>query len=175
LDFLSALVGDELLRRQDRLLGRRIKQAGFRDSGKTLDNFDLDFNKKMNRQLVYALATARFVERREDVLFLGPPGSGKSHLAQALGMSAIHQGHRVAYREAHVLIEELADATLDRRERRFKDTHFRRASRPSKTHLPLHDRARCAQVDLAAPCYRLVSCCGLAGAATCKHLESRQG
>jgi DNA replication protein DnaC len=115
LDFLSALVGDELLRRQDRLLARRIKQAGFRDSGKTLDSFDLDFNKKMNRQLVYELATARFVERREDVLFLGPPGSGKSHLAQAMGMSAIQQGHRVAYREAHMLLEELADATLDKR------------------------------------------------------------
>jgi len=115
LDFLSALVGDELLRRQDRLLGRRIKQAGFRDGGKTLDSFDLDFNKKMNRQLVYELATARFVERREDVLFLGPPGSGKSHLAQAIGMSAIQQGHRVCYREAHVLIEELADAALDQR------------------------------------------------------------
>ena len=115
LDFLSALVGDELLRRQDRLLGRRIKQAGFRDSGKTLDSFDLDFNKKMNRQLVYELATSRFVERREDVLFLGPPGTGKSHLAQALGLAAIQQGHRVCYREAHVLLDELADAALERR------------------------------------------------------------
>jgi DNA replication protein DnaC len=115
IDFLSALVGDELLRRQDRLLGRRVKQAGFRDAGKSLDSFDLDFNKKMNRQLIYELATARFVERREDVLLLGPPGTGKSHLAQAISMSAIQQGHRVRYREAHVLLEELADATLERR------------------------------------------------------------
>lgn len=115
LDFLSALVGDELLRRQDRLLARRIKQAGFRDGAKTLDSFDLDFNKKMNRQLVYELATARFVERREDVLFLGPPGTGKSHLAQAIALSAIQQSHRVRYREAHALLEELADATLDQR------------------------------------------------------------
>jgi DNA replication protein DnaC len=115
LDFLSALVGDELLRRQDRLLGRRIKQAGFRDNGKSLDSFDLDFNKKMNRQLVYELATGRFVEQREDVLFLGAPGTGKSHLAQALALCAIQQGHRVLYREAHVLLEELADASLERR------------------------------------------------------------
>ena len=72
LDFLSVLVGDELLRRQDRLLARRLKDAAFRDPGRTLDSFDFDFNKKMNRPLVYELATARFVAAREDVLFLGP-------------------------------------------------------------------------------------------------------
>ena len=52
IDFLSTLVGDELLRRQDRRLARRVQQAGFRDQGKTLDTFDFDFNKKMNRRLV---------------------------------------------------------------------------------------------------------------------------
>ena len=66
----------------------------------------------MNRALVYELATARFIAQREDVLFLGPPGTGKSHLAQAIGRAAIQQGYRVIYREAHTLLEELADATL---------------------------------------------------------------
>ncbi len=112
LDFLSTLVGDELLRRQDRLLERRRKDATFRDTGKTLDAFDFDFNKKMNRKLVFELATARFVSEHADALFLGPPGTGKSHLAQAIGLAVIQQGYRVAYREAHVLLEELADAHL---------------------------------------------------------------
>ena len=67
----------------------------------------------MNRALVHELATGRFVGRREDALFLGPPGSGKSHLAQAIGRAAIQQGYRVVYREAHALIEAIADATLD--------------------------------------------------------------
>ncbi len=58
------------------------------------------------------LATARFIAQREDVLFLGPPGTGKSHLAQAIGRAAILQGYRVVYREAHTLLEELAEATL---------------------------------------------------------------
>ena len=66
----------------------------------------------MNRALVYELATARFIAQREDVLFLGPPGTGKSHLAQAIGRAAIQQGYRVIYREAHTLLEELAEATL---------------------------------------------------------------
>ena len=73
IDFLSALVGVELLRRQDRLLDRRLKQAGFRDAGKTLDAFDFDFNRKLNRRLVFELATGRFVTQHEDGLFLGPP------------------------------------------------------------------------------------------------------
>ena len=112
IDFLSTLVQDELLRRQDRLLERRVAQAGFRDRGKTLDTFDFDFNKKMHRRLVFELATGRFVTPHEDGLFQGPPGTGKSHLAQAIGFAVIQQGHRVLYREAHVLLEELADAQL---------------------------------------------------------------
>ena len=113
LDLVSVLVSDELLRRQDRLFERRTKLAGFRDPDRSLASFDFEFNKKMNRALLYDLATARFVSQREDALFLGPPGTGKSHLAQAIGRAAIQQGHRVLYREAHTLIEEIADATLD--------------------------------------------------------------
>jgi len=112
IDFLSTLVQDELLRRQDRLLERRVQQAGFRDRGKTLDTFDFDFNKKMNRRLVFELATGRFVTQHEDGLFQGPPGTGKSHLAQAIGVAVIQHGHRVLYREAHVLLDELAEAQL---------------------------------------------------------------
>ena len=67
----------------------------------------------MNRALIHDLATARFVGQREDALFLGPPGTGKSHLAQAIGRAAIQQGYRVVYREAHALMEDIADATLD--------------------------------------------------------------
>jgi len=113
IDLVSMLVSDELLRRQDRLLERRHKQARFRDPDRSLDGFDFDFNKKMNRALIHELATGRFIAQREDALFLGPPGTGKSHLAQAIGRAVIQQGYRVIYREAHTLLEELADATLD--------------------------------------------------------------
>ena len=113
IDLVSVLVSDELLRRADRLIARRIQQARFRDANKTLDRFDFDFNKKMDRRLIFELATGRFVTQREDALFLGPPGSGKSHLAQAIGHAVIQQGHRVLYREAHLLLEELAEATIE--------------------------------------------------------------
>ena len=74
---------------------------------------DFAFNKKMNRALIHELATGRFIAQHEDALFLGPPGTGKSHLAQALGRAAIHQGHKVLYYEAYALIEAIADAALD--------------------------------------------------------------
>src|SRR5918994_6972212 len=122
LDLVSCLVSDELTRRGDRLLERRRKQAGFRDAGKTLDNFDFTFNPKMNRSLVFDLAACGFIGRREDALFLGPGGTGKSHLAQAVGHAAILQGYRVLYRETHVLLEELADAVAEGTRRQYMET-----------------------------------------------------
>ena len=119
IDLLSCLVSDELTRRSDRLLERRRKEAGFRDAHRTLDNFDFTFNPKMNRSLVFDLAACRFIDQREDALFLGPGGTGKSHLAQAIGQAAILQGHRVLYRETHVLLEELADAVADGTRKQF--------------------------------------------------------
>ena len=113
LDLVAALVQDELQRRQDRLLERRVKRAGFRDLGKTLDTFDFDFNRKLDRRLVFELAAGHFIAKHEDALLLGPPGTGKSHLAQGIGHAAIQQGHKVLYREAHLLLEELAEASID--------------------------------------------------------------
>jgi len=121
IDLISCLVSDELLRRSERLLERRRKQAAFRDPQKTLDNFDFTFNPKMNRSLVFDLATAAFIARHEDALFLGPAGTGKSHLAQAIGQAAIQQGYRVLYRETHTLLDELAEATIDGTRREHMD------------------------------------------------------
>src|SRR5260370_21659678 len=72
IDFLSCLVADELTRRGDRLLERRTKQAEVRDPQRTLDNFDFNFNKKMNRSLIFCLATGAFIARHADALLLAP-------------------------------------------------------------------------------------------------------
>jgi DNA replication protein DnaC len=122
IDLISCLVGDELTRRSDRLLERRRKQAAFRDAHRTLDNFDFTFNPKMNRSLVFDLATCSFIGKREDALFLGPGGTGKSHLAQAIGQAAIQQGYRVLYRETHILLDELADAVADGSRKEFMES-----------------------------------------------------
>jgi DNA replication protein DnaC len=122
IDLISCLVSDELTRRSDRLLERRRKQAAFRDPQRTLDNFDFTFNPKMNRSLVFDLATCAFLGRREDVLFLGPGGTGKSHLAQAIGQAAIQQGYRVLYRETHILLDDLAEAVADGSRKEFMES-----------------------------------------------------
>ena len=122
IDLISCLISDELTRRSDRLLERRRKQAGFRDPNRTLDNFDFAFNSKINRSLVYDLATGAFIDRREDALFLGPGGTGKSHLAQAIGQAAIQQGYRVLYRETHILLEELAEAVIDGTRKQYMES-----------------------------------------------------
>jgi DNA replication protein DnaC len=102
IDLISILVSDELACRSKRLLERRHKQAQFRDPNKQLDNFDFQFNPKMNRSLIFDLATAAWIGRREDALFLGPAGSGKSHCAQAIGQAVIQQGlSRVVSRSTH--------------------------------------------------------------------------
>jgi DNA replication protein DnaC len=111
LDFLGLLIHDEFERRRDRLVSRRVKYAAFRDA-KTLDTFNWSFNSSFDRALIFELATGRFIERHEDILMLGNAGVGKSHIAQALGMAAIHAGFHVIYREAHVLFEELLLANV---------------------------------------------------------------
>jgi DNA replication protein DnaC len=122
LDLIASLINDELTRRGDRLLERRRKQAQFRDADKGLDNFDFTFNPKMNRSLVFDLATCGFIGKREDALFLGPGGTGKSHLAQAIGRAAIQQGYRVIYRETHVLLDDLAESVADGTRREFMES-----------------------------------------------------
>ena len=121
IDLMSCLVSDELNRRSERLLDRRRKPAAFRDPYKALDNFDFNFNPKMNRSLVFDLATCAFLAKREDAVFLGPGGTGKSHLAQAIGQAAIQQGYRVMYRETHKLLEDLAEAVADGTRKEFME------------------------------------------------------
>ncbi len=119
IDLLSCLISDELTIRTDRMLARRRKQASFRDPLRSLDNFDYAFNPKMNRSLIFELATGTFIAKHEDALFLGPGGTGKSHLAQAIGQAVILQGYRVYYREAHVLLDELAEAVATGTRKQF--------------------------------------------------------
>jgi DNA replication protein DnaC len=106
-EFLELIVQDELAIRTDRRRARRVKAAGFREL-KALEDFDWSFNPSVPRKLIYELATCRFVKEARDVLWLGPPGVGKSYLVQALGYQAIRAGYQVLYRSIFDVVHEFA-------------------------------------------------------------------
>jgi len=108
-EFLEILVEDELATRRDRLFARRLKQAGITEV-KTLEDYDWSFNPKVPRSLIADLATARFVREHGGVLLIGPPGTGKSHIATALTVAAIQAGHTALYRSAFDLAQDMAEA-----------------------------------------------------------------
>ena len=94
-EFLSLLIQDEVARREQKKFQTRLRRATFR-TAKTIEQFDFERLPKLNRTLVHELATGRYLTERSPVLIVGPCGTGKSHLAQALGHCAIRQGIDVA-------------------------------------------------------------------------------
>ena len=115
MDFIeafSALVQDELDRRRSRLIERRFALSGLTER-KDLKDFDWHYNPKNPRREILELANLKFIDEREDALFIGSPGVGKSHIAKALALLAVQRGYTVFYREAHVLVEGGAFGVAD--------------------------------------------------------------
>ncbi|MGA2258824.1 MAG: IS21-like element helper ATPase IstB [Thermoguttaceae bacterium] len=104
-EFLELILQDELLVRQERQIARRTKSALFREV-KPLDQFNWSFNPSIHKKQIFDLATCRFIREARDVLFLGPPGVGKSFLVQAIGYQAIKQGHVVLYRSIFDVVRD---------------------------------------------------------------------
>ncbi len=106
--FLQNLLDDELSRRRERLLDRRMKQARF-PYLRSIDEFDFSFNPGINKRSIRELSTTAFMTRQENVLLIGPPGVGKTHLAVALGIEAIQNGYSVFYRSVFDMNQDLYD------------------------------------------------------------------
>ena len=96
-EFLELILQDELDVRSSRQVDRRVKAAMFREV-KNLDEFDFAFNPSIKRKQIHDLASCQFIREKADVLFLGPPGVGKTFLVQAIGHQAIKGGFLVLYR-----------------------------------------------------------------------------
>jgi len=110
--FLTLLLADEVSRRDQQALERRLQRAGFEERV-SLETFDWNAPVQVDRRLLQALFSLQFLARREHVLFVGPVGVGKTFLAQALGAAAVRAGHSVLFSRADRLLKELSQARAD--------------------------------------------------------------
>lgn len=117
MDFLATIVQDEIARRTQKRLASALRRANFRNQ-KTLEEFDFTFNANINRALIIELATGRFIQEKVCVFVVGPCGTGKSHIAQALGHCAIRAGYDVLFTTMSKMLNQLNAAraadTFDR-------------------------------------------------------------
>ena len=117
--FLARLVELELIDRERRMIERRIKDAKF-PATKSLDSFDFKVIASLNKILTMELARCAFVDRRENVIALGPSGTGKTHVALGLGLAACQKGLKVRFTTAAALVHELIEAADERRLQRIQ-------------------------------------------------------
>jgi len=121
-DFLGLIVQDEIARRSQKRLALALRRANFRNQ-KTLEQFDFSFNPSINRALITDLASCRFIEEKVAVFVVGPCGTGKSHIAQALGHAAVRTGHDVLFTTQSKMLSQLNAArainTYDRFSRKL--------------------------------------------------------
>ena len=119
MDFLATIITDEIARRNQRKLAMALRRANFRNQ-KTLEEFDFTFNPNISRSLIMDLSSCRFITEKVGVFIVGPCGTGKSHLAQALGHSAIRNGYNVLFTTAHKMLAQLnASRAINGFERQF--------------------------------------------------------
>lgn len=105
-EFLELILADELNIRDQRKIARHTKAASFREQ-RSLEDFDFSFNPKIDRKLIYQLATGTFLDQGRDILMVDPPGVGKSHLAQGIGTALIKAGKTVLYRSIFDVVADL--------------------------------------------------------------------
>ena len=117
LEFIERLVDDEVGRRRDNLINRRLKSAHF-PALRTLDEFDFSFNPVIPKKEIKELTTCRFIHEATNVLFVGPPGVGKTHLAISIGVQAVQNAYTTYYRSAFDLVDDLAEASRENSRKR---------------------------------------------------------
>lgn len=118
LDFMKMVISEEIAARDETLLIKRLRGARF-PVKKNLEEFDFEFQKSIPKKEILELKTLRFIDHHENIIMLGPPGVGKTHIAIALGYEAVIQGKSVLFTTAHDLIDylyaALADGTVKQR------------------------------------------------------------
>lgn len=106
IEFLELIVSDEMSNRRDNGANKRLQKARF-PQYKTLEEYNFNFQPSLNKKLIYNLATCEFIRKKENIAFIGPPGTGKTHLSLAIGIKAISQGYSVLFTTVNAMLEDL--------------------------------------------------------------------
>lgn len=114
LDFLTSLLKQEMDHREENMITRRTKQARF-SQAKSLETFDFSAIPCLNKTRILALARGEYLDERRHVILMGNSGTGKTHLASALGLCACQQGRKVRFYQAARWVEELLTAREEHR------------------------------------------------------------
>ena len=112
MEFVELLVNDEVLNRQNNANIKRISKAKF-PQHKSLEEYNFNYQPTVNKRFIYNLGTCEFIRKKENIAFIGPPGTGKTHLAIALGIKAIAQGYNVLFTTVNQMLEELYMSRAD--------------------------------------------------------------
>jgi DNA replication protein DnaC len=112
MEFLELLIEDELANRKDNSYKKRFQKAHFPFT-KTLEEYDFNFQPTLNRQEIYNLATCEFIRKKENVVFIGPPGTGKTHLSISIGIKALQQGYKVIFTTVSDMMGALFESKAD--------------------------------------------------------------
>jgi DNA replication protein DnaC len=117
LEFLSLLIQDELANREDNMLGKRLRAAGF-GVQRTFEDFDFRFNEEaLPASMLRDLATCHFIAQRQNLVIGGPPGIGKTHAVKAIGHEACRRGYQVLFRTTQKLLAEVLSDSEERAQR----------------------------------------------------------
>lgn len=123
-EFLELLLTDEMANRLTNANKKRFHKARF-PQHRTLEEFNFNYQPTINRQLIYGLGTCEFIRKKENIAFIGPPGTGKTHLATALGIKAVLQGYKVLFTTVNEMLEDLymsrADNSFYQKLKKFTD------------------------------------------------------
>lgn len=126
-EFMEVLIQDEMLNRANNGNHRRMQQAHF-PQHKTIEEFNFNYQPSINRQSIYALGTCEFIRKKENIAFIGPPGTGKTHLAIALGTKAVIQGYTVLFSTVNDMLDELfmsrADNSYHQKLRKYTEVNL---------------------------------------------------
>lgn len=118
LEFFEMLIEDECAKRKANVLRQRLAKSKL-NTQKSFEHYNLNFQPELDKKLLAEIRGCRFIEERKNIILIGKPGTGKTHLANAIGLEAAAKGHSVVFSHLHTLLEKLAQGRIDNSHRRI--------------------------------------------------------